>query len=35
MTVNGAGAIFQFIYVTLFLLYCPQDKKVASISLLN
>lgn len=27
-TVNGAGAIFQFIYVTLFLLYCPHDKKV-------
>ncbi|XVF41850.1 hypothetical protein PTKIN_Ptkin01aG0313700 [Pterospermum kingtungense] len=27
LTVNGAGAIFQFIYVTLFLLYCPHDKK--------
>ncbi|OMO98648.1 SWEET sugar transporter [Corchorus capsularis] len=33
MTVNGAGAIFQFIYVTLFLLYCPQDKKVKTAKL--
>ncbi|OMP03249.1 SWEET sugar transporter [Corchorus olitorius] len=33
MTVNGAGAIFQFTYVTLFLLYCPQDKKVKTAKL--
>ncbi|XP_062084855.1 bidirectional sugar transporter SWEET17-like [Humulus lupulus] len=28
MTVNGAGAIFQLIYVTIFLIYAPMDKKV-------
>ncbi|XVE89621.1 hypothetical protein DITRI_Ditri20bG0010700 [Diplodiscus trichospermus] len=33
LTVNGAGAIFQFIYVTLFLLYSPQDKKVKTAKL--
>lgn len=27
-TVNGAGAALQFIYVTLFLIYSPKDKKV-------
>ena len=28
LTVNGIGAVFQFIYVTLFLIYAPRDKKV-------
>ncbi|XWS42365.1 hypothetical protein CRYUN_Cryun16bG0008300 [Craigia yunnanensis] len=28
MTVNGVGAIFELIYVTLFLIYAPKDKKV-------
>lgn len=28
LTVNGAGAIMQFIYVTLFLIYAPRDVKV-------
>lgn len=28
VTVNGAGAIFQLIYVILFLVYAPKDKKV-------
>ncbi|KAF5463375.1 hypothetical protein F2P56_019294 [Juglans regia] len=28
ITVNGAGAIFQAIYVILFLVYAPMDKKV-------
>ena len=28
LTVNGIGALFQFIYVTLFLIYAPPDKKV-------
>ncbi|KAL3573436.1 hypothetical protein D5086_024049 [Populus alba] len=28
VTVNGAGAIFQLTYVTLFLMYAPKDKKV-------
>ncbi|KAG2694735.1 hypothetical protein I3760_08G159000 [Carya illinoinensis] len=27
-TVNGAGAVFQSIYVILFLIYAPMDKKV-------
>lgn len=30
MTVNGAGAVLQFIYVTLFIIYAPKDKKVNS-----
>ncbi|KAF4364795.1 hypothetical protein F8388_018471 [Cannabis sativa] len=28
MTVNGAGAILQLIYVIIFLIYAPMDKKV-------
>ncbi|XP_028065293.1 bidirectional sugar transporter SWEET16-like [Camellia sinensis] len=28
LTVNGAGAVLQFIYVTLFLVYAPRDIKV-------
>lgn len=27
-TVNGAGAALQFIYVSLYLIYAPKDKKV-------
>ncbi|GMY21777.1 bidirectional sugar transporter SWEET17-like [Fagus crenata] len=37
-TVNGAGTVFQFIYVTLFLIYAPKDKKVKTaklVALLN
>ncbi|CBI39541.3 hypothetical protein VitviT2T_020902 [Vitis vinifera] len=30
LTVNGAGAIMQFIYVTLFLIYAPRDVKIKS-----
>ncbi|XP_022720127.1 bidirectional sugar transporter SWEET17-like [Durio zibethinus] len=33
MTVNGAGAIFQLIYVTLFLIYASKDKKVKTAKL--
>ncbi|KAH1083681.1 hypothetical protein J1N35_023442 [Gossypium stocksii] len=33
VTVNGAGAIFQLIYVILFLLYAPKDKKVKTAKL--
>ncbi|KAK9292992.1 hypothetical protein L1049_020975 [Liquidambar formosana] len=32
-TVNGAGAVLQFIYVTLFLIYAPKDIKVKSMKL--
>lgn len=28
VTVNGAGAVMQAIYVTLFLVYAPKDTKV-------
>ncbi|XP_057962691.1 bidirectional sugar transporter SWEET16-like isoform X2 [Malania oleifera] len=28
VTVNGTGTVFQFIYVTLFLIYAPNNKKV-------
>lgn len=31
VSVNGVGAIFQFIYVTLFLIYAPKDTKVTFI----
>ena len=27
-TVNGAGAVLQCIYILLFLVYAPKDKKV-------
>ncbi|KAA8545190.1 hypothetical protein F0562_019921 [Nyssa sinensis] len=33
VTVNGAGAVMQFIYVTLFLIYAPKDIKVKSMKL--
>ncbi|XP_028122524.1 bidirectional sugar transporter SWEET16-like isoform X1 [Camellia sinensis] len=33
LTVNGAGAVLQFIYVTLFLIYAPRDIKVKSMKL--
>nr|QBP37017.1 SWEET16-like bidirectional sugar transporter [Nepenthes sp. MF-2019] len=33
VTVNGAGAILQFIYVALFLIFAPMDTKVKSIKL--
>ncbi|KAJ9131406.1 hypothetical protein P3X46_035068 [Hevea brasiliensis] len=38
VTVNGIGATFQFIYVTLFLIYAPKNKKVRAaklVALLN
>ncbi|KAJ9180285.1 hypothetical protein P3X46_008552 [Hevea brasiliensis] len=38
VTVNGIGAFFQFIYVTLFLIYAPKNKKVKAaklVALLN
>ncbi|KAE8010259.1 hypothetical protein FH972_006644 [Carpinus fangiana] len=34
-TVNGAGVVFQFIYVTLFLIYSPTDKKVKTAKLVG
>lgn len=27
-TVNGAGAVLQCIYITIFFIYAPKDKKV-------
>ncbi|KAJ7977917.1 Bidirectional sugar transporter SWEET [Quillaja saponaria] len=33
VTVNGAGAVLQFIYVILFLIYAPKDKKVKTAQL--
>ncbi|KAI7980773.1 Bidirectional sugar transporter SWEET16 [Camellia lanceoleosa] len=33
LTVNGAGAVLQFIYVTLFLIYAPRAIKVKSMKL--
>ncbi|KAK6911605.1 Protein of unknown function DUF538 [Dillenia turbinata] len=33
VTVNGAGAVLQFIYVTLFLVYAPKDIKVKMLKL--
>ncbi|OAY42339.1 bidirectional sugar transporter SWEET16 [Manihot esculenta] len=35
VTVNGAGAFFQFIYVTIFLIYAPKDKKVRAAKLVG
>ena len=32
-TVNGAGVVLQFIYVTLFLIYAPKGTKVKKISI--
>ncbi|XP_059439588.1 bidirectional sugar transporter SWEET16-like [Corylus avellana] len=34
-TVNGAGVIFQFIYVTLFLIYAPNHLKVKTAKLVG
>lgn len=28
MTVNSAGAVFQFVYIVLFVIYAEKDKKV-------
>ncbi|KAB5529199.1 hypothetical protein DKX38_019280 [Salix brachista] len=33
VTVNGAGAIFQLTYVTIFLVYAPRDKKIKTAKL--
>ncbi|KAK6915619.1 SWEET sugar transporter [Dillenia turbinata] len=33
VTVNGAGAVLQFIYVTLFMVYAPRDIKVKMLKL--
>ncbi|OMP03248.1 SWEET sugar transporter [Corchorus olitorius] len=33
ITVNAAGAILQFIYITLFLIYSPLHKKVKTVKL--
>ncbi|KAJ9681840.1 hypothetical protein PVL29_017959 [Vitis rotundifolia] len=33
ITVNATGAIMQFIYVTLFLIYAPRDVKIQSMKL--
>lgn len=33
VTVNGAGVFFQLIYVTLFLIYAPKDKKIKTAAL--
>ncbi|KAI9186984.1 hypothetical protein LWI28_023103 [Acer negundo] len=30
MTVNGVGAVLQFTYITLFLIYAPREMKVLS-----
>ncbi|EEF49905.1 bidirectional sugar transporter SWEET16 [Ricinus communis] len=38
VTVNGTGVVFQSVYVTLFLIYAPKDKKIKSaklVALLN
>ncbi|KAI3968522.1 hypothetical protein MKX01_007832 [Papaver californicum] len=33
VTVNGAGAILQVIYVTLFIIYAPKDSKIKHLKL--
>ncbi|KAI3926754.1 hypothetical protein MKW92_043657 [Papaver armeniacum] len=35
ITVNGAGAILQAIYVTLFIIYAPKDSKIAHLKLVG
>ncbi|KAF7138510.1 hypothetical protein RHSIM_Rhsim07G0192000 [Rhododendron simsii] len=35
VTVNAAGAVLQFVYVTLFLIYAPKDIKVKSMKLVG
>ncbi|KDP23461.1 hypothetical protein JCGZ_23294 [Jatropha curcas] len=38
VTVNGTGTVFQFVYVTLFLIYAPKDKMIKTaklVALLN
>uniref|UniRef100_A0A7N0TGD7 Bidirectional sugar transporter SWEET n=1 Tax=Kalanchoe fedtschenkoi TaxID=63787 RepID=A0A7N0TGD7_KALFE len=32
-TINGAGALLQMIYVTLFLVYAPRDKRISMMKL--
>ncbi|RZC53093.1 hypothetical protein C5167_011946 [Papaver somniferum] len=33
ITVNGAGAVLQVIYVTLFIIYAPRDSKIKHLKL--
>ncbi|KAI3848587.1 hypothetical protein MKW92_052645 [Papaver armeniacum] len=33
VTVNGAGAVLQLIYVTLFIIYAPKDSKIKHLKL--
>ncbi|KAK1581962.1 hypothetical protein Q3G72_010608 [Acer saccharum] len=33
MTVNGAGVVSQFTYITLFLIYAPREKKIKTAKL--
>ncbi|TXG65174.1 hypothetical protein EZV62_006449 [Acer yangbiense] len=33
MTINGAGAVSQFTYITLFLIYAPREKKIKTAKL--
>ncbi|KAI3968122.1 hypothetical protein MKW92_027326 [Papaver armeniacum] len=35
VTVNGAGAILQVIYVTLFIVYAPRDSKIKHLKLVG
>ncbi|KAF5739889.1 bidirectional sugar transporter SWEET16-like [Tripterygium wilfordii] len=35
VTINGAGAVLQLIYVTLFLVYAPRDKKIKTAKLVG
>ncbi|KAI3968123.1 hypothetical protein MKW92_027327 [Papaver armeniacum] len=35
ITVNGAGAILQAIYVTLFIIYAPKDSKITHLKLVG
>lgn len=35
LTVNGVGAALQFIYVTIFLIYAPRDRKVKTARLIG
>ncbi|KAI3995419.1 hypothetical protein MKX01_025629 [Papaver californicum] len=35
VTVNGAGAILQVVYVTLFIIYAPRDSKIKHLKLVG
>ncbi|XP_026453758.1 bidirectional sugar transporter SWEET17-like [Papaver somniferum] len=35
VTVNGAGAVLQVIYVTLFIIYAPRDSKIKHLKLVG